>query len=456
MSKTAKRRLLTCAIVVLALLGILFTGALLADHDGGWDSGHNLGTAFLLQLCASDALPSASCADVVASRWGSFDFYYHTRRYLVPMSFIGLAYFLTIAIWFTFCGIPPGYATWRRRGVGLFVTGGLLVSVSLTIVMAFSLKSWCPLCVFAHFANLAIFVAFVLAWRLTRTEGPDKPPAKTVGNRDLELRLGLLALATSVAVVGCAWFYFDTVLETRRQWRRAHGLKQAIEALQDDAAFTMREFFAEPVQPVPRKEPDLDDTRPTMVVFRSFESNASACFEQDWRDEFSREAGDSLRIEYRHTPLDLIQAVSEGRPLDDSETAPLRAMEAARLQHDPAAYDRLAVALFRSRKSHTTPDFAALAHRVGLDALRLTNDMASDAVRRRVMEDLALAVSLHVDHTPTIFIEGRRVPNLCVKSSAFWAAIGHEPGLTESLATLGRTWVDDVETNPLAPTGSPK
>ncbi len=450
MSDTGKRRVLACVIVALALVGMLVTGALLSDHDGGWDTGHNTGTAFLLQLCTSDALPSASCADVIGSRWGSFDFYVGARRILLPMSFIGLAYFLMIATWVTFCGLPPIHAKWRRRGVGLFVTGGMLVSISLTIVMAFSLQSWCPLCLLAHGANLAIFVALAVALRLGRNQNLSHTTTPSEAPRYADLRFGLLAVTTSVAAMGATWVYFDTAIETRRQWRRASGLKNAIEALQDNTAFTMREFFAEPVRSIPLQEPARDDARPAMVVFRSFESDASACFEQDWRDGFSQSAGHSLRIEYRHTPPSLIRSIEAGKPLDDAQTAPLRAMEAARLQHNPTGYDRLTVALFRSRRNATARDYAAMARRAGLDADRLLRDMANESVRRSVVQDLSLAAALGVDHTPAIFIEGRRVPNLCVKSSTFWAAIGHEPGLTESLASLDRTWVDDANTSQLA------
>jgi len=442
MSETGKQRILAGGIIAAAVVGIAVTGTLLSDHDGGWDAGHNLGTAFLLQLCSSDAMPSASCADVVASRWGSFDVYVGTRRILVPMSFIGLAYFLTVVIWISFCGLPPPRAKWRRRGVMLFATCGVLVSIWLTGVMVASLHAWCPLCVIAHGANVAILAGLVLAMRVGRCASMARIAGVRRTRHHPDLRLGLLALGTIVAAIAVSWLHFDTVIEARRQWRRASGLKHAIEAIQGDAAFTIREFFAEPVRKVPLHDTPPDDARPTMVVFRSFESDASACFEQDWRDEFSQYAGGAMRIEYRQTPLELIRAIEAGRPIDDTQTATLRAMEAARLQRNPPGYDRLAVALFRSRKRTGTADVADLATRAGLDADRLVRDMDNDSVRRTVMQDLSLAAALGIDHTPAIFIEGRRVPNLCVKSTAFWAAIANQPGLAASFVSLDRTWTD--------------
>ena len=49
-----------------------------------------------------------------------------------------------------------------------------------------------------------------------------------------------------------------------------------------------------------------------------------------------------------------------------------------------------------------------------------------------------------------VFIEGRRVPNLCLKSSAFWATVGHQPGLIESVVGGWRAWLDEPAPTALA------
>lgn len=445
MSVIIKRRILIGGMIALAFVGLTVTGTLLGDHDGGWVTEHHTGTAFLLQLCSSTALPSASCADVVASRWGSFDFYLGERRILVPMSFLGFAYFLTVVIWLTFCGLPPVGARWRRRAVALFAGAGLSVSIALTAVMGYSLEHWCPLCMLAHVTNLGLGVLLFFSWRLDRTVPDPLVTGRETSHHQLERRLALVTLATAVVGVGATWIYFDTILETRRHWRRAGGLKNVIESLQGDAGFTLREFFAEPVQSIPLRDQGVADHRPTIVVFRSFTSDANACFEQDWRQAYAAQAGQALRVEYRQTPVALVRAVGAGIAPDDGDTVVLRAVEAARRQHHPRGYHRLTGYLFRARKSTTQPNVPALARQAGLDVDRLMIDMASDDVREAVFDDLALAGTLGVDYTPAIFIEGRRVPNVCVKSPAFWAAIGHEPGLTQSLASSDRAWIDHAD-----------
>ena len=98
MSTGSARVWLTTSVVTLALVGALVSGTLLAQHDGGWNVGENEGTAFLAHLCTSRVLASVSCAEVVGSRWGSFDFHVGARRFLVPLSFVGFSYFLSLAI----------------------------------------------------------------------------------------------------------------------------------------------------------------------------------------------------------------------------------------------------------------------------------------------------------------------------------------------------------------------
>jgi len=430
---------LTGSAVTLAVTGAACSGLLLVHHDGGWNLGSDASPEYLLTLCGPEALPSASCADVVGSRLGSFDFYVGGRRFLVPLSFVGFSYFVTVAIWLTFTGLPMPSRRWHARATVAVVVAGVAVSVALSAVMAFSLHHWCPLCVASHIANIAMLACVVVGSRRLRP-ATSQATSFAAGTcpAAVERRLAVLGFATSVAAVVGAWLLYEANVEMHRYWRGAHGLKQVIVAMQNDAGMTLREFFAQPQQAVPVKEVALDDHRPTVTVFRSFASDASACFERDWREDFAAAVGDSLRIEYRTVPLEVVEARRRGEPLADDKTMAARAIEAARLQGDPAAYDELVTLLFRQRKFGGVLDVGAVARRTGLDAARLERDMEGDEVREFVEADIALAAELGIDHTPAVFIEGRRVPGLCLKSTVFWRTIGNAPGLTESVADTGR------------------
>ena len=113
--QTYRNQLIRFSLLALSILGVCITGLMVADHDGPWKvDGSEAG--ILLQICESASIPSVSCADVVGSRWGSFDFYLGARRILVPTSFVGLVYFVALSAWLWIVG--PFYQTmrWYRRG----------------------------------------------------------------------------------------------------------------------------------------------------------------------------------------------------------------------------------------------------------------------------------------------------------------------------------------------------
>ncbi len=97
--------------------------------------------------------------------------------------------------------------------------------------------------------------------------------------------------------------------------------------------------------------------------------------------------------------------------------------------------------LFEHRKDRPDPGYAELARLAGLDGERLLADMSSDVVRRRVRDDITLAARLGVTAAPAIFLDGRRVPDLCATSPVFWTAVAEkltdESALTAAPTEIG-------------------
>ena len=79
-------------------------------------------------------------------------------------------------------------------------------------------------------------------------------------------------------------------------------------------------------------------------------------------------------------------------------------------------------------------NLARLAEVCGLDLERFLAAVDSDAVRLSVEEDAALARRLDVESTPTAFLNGRRVPDLCLDSRMFWTAIAGQLPRVDELA----------------------
>lgn len=357
MPTTISERWLTRGIIVLAIGGAFASGVLLAYHDGGWQTAGTSGTGYLANLCHPPSIPSASCANVVGSRWGALDFQIGSRRWVVPLSFLGLAYFLTMAVWFTFTGGTRG-GTWLERyaplSAGLL---GFVGSCGLIGVMAFVIRSWCPLCVIAHLANFAM-VGLMVA-RARRDRGAPGEASAFSGPRvaagSMQGHLARLAVLTSLCAIVGGWMLFDRTIELRRQWRKANGLRKAIEAMQEDETLMLYSFLAEPVHKVPAGADGHRIDQPRIVLFLDAKSRSSQCFESAWRDRYAPAVGDAIPVEIRHL-----------------------------------------------------------------------NDEASRA----------LASAFDVRQAPAAVVDGRRVPDLCLRSDAFWTVVGRRPALLRESGDL--------------------
>jgi len=349
-------RWLNRGIIVLAIGGALASGVLLASHDGGWQTAGTSGTGYLANLCHPPSIPSANCADVVGSRWGALDFRIGSRRWVVPLSFLGFAYFLTMAVWFTFTGATTGVSRLERYGPVSTGLLGIVASCGLIGVMAFVIRSWCPLCVIAHLANFGM-VALILA-RAWRDDADPSQPVDFGGRRanaGMHIQLARLAVLTSLCAVGCGWMLFDRTIELRREWRKAHALRKAIATMQEDETLMLYSFLAEPVHEVPAVADGHLIDQPRIVLFLDAESPSSRCFESAWRERYSPAVGDAIPVEVRHL-----------------------------------------------------------------------NDEASRT----------LASAFDVRLAPAAVVDGRRVPDLCLRSDAFWTVVGRRPAVLREAGDL--------------------
>ncbi|UCG15568.1 MAG: HPr-rel-A system PqqD family peptide chaperone [Phycisphaerales bacterium] len=429
-------RFLVFTIVALAVGGAWVSGTLLVEHDGGWQATGE-GTSFLLRLCESQIFASASCTGVADSRWGSFDFHFGTRRFVVPTSLMGLAYFTSVAIWFTMVGRVPAWSRRTWRLVLLVVFSGLIGSIFFLTIMLLAVDSWCPLCALANGLNAGIVLTVLILRRVSRSRsvrrtssGLTDPPVVA----RIQRRLSACAFAACCVACLGMWFYFNAVTEARRQWRKAFGIKQAVAALQRDADFVLREYYAQPTVYIPQRDSNVralpatgDADRVVIVVFTDYDCAGCACFERRRQRVINEVFGDELSLDIRHLPAaaaeDTDRASEQPTVPDLPVSSASLAAEAARLQGGQRAFDEMHRLLFEHRKDRPNWDYAALARQSGLNADRLLADMESDAVRRAVQSDVALARRLGVTTTPTVFLNGRRVPDLCVDSSVFWRAI---------------------------------
>lgn len=426
-------RLWVPIIVFLACVGACVSGMLLHGHDGGWESGSG-GTNYLLRLCDFDRLESTDCASVIGSAWGSFDVYVGSRRILVPTSLVGLVHFVAIGIWFAMLGRIPGTATWLWRATMFYLGCSLLGSAYLMGLMAFSLPEWCPLCVVAHAINVGVFAATLRLWRAARREALSVRDRASLAEASIDdralpqrarARLAVWAVVTTMGASVSLWVYFDAMIEVRRQWRKLSDIRRVIDELRNDSAFVLREFHAQRVVNIPEISSPGEGysvDAPRLVIFTDYECAGCRCFESRRSRLIDAAFSAGLNVEYRHAP----GITSPASEIDGDRLRSCLASEAARMQGGDEAFERLHRMLFVSPKSQRARDYAALASRAGLDVERFMRDLDSPEALDRVREDVALSKRLGVTEAPALFLNGRRVPVLCVNSPVFWSAIGAE------------------------------
>jgi len=284
----------------MALGGLVASGILLAHDDGGWRTGDGTSSGLLRSLCQPASLPSASCDEVVGSRWGSFDITIGARRWEVPLSFVGFAYFLTMAVWFVFIGTRSSGHRLERDAPMCLGLCGVAASVVLIAVMAVEIGSWCPLCVIAHAANVGMVALLLVRLRSSPGQARPSPWTRTESGGPTHGRFAWLAVMTSACAVTGSWMVYETTVELRRQWRGAHGLRQAIEEIQEDEAIVLHRFLAEPVSELPAINEDTNGPEPRLVIYLDRNSRASNCFESVWRERFAVLAERDRRTAYLH------------------------------------------------------------------------------------------------------------------------------------------------------------
>jgi uncharacterized membrane protein len=430
-------------VVLLCLAGAWISGQLLIAHAGPWPEA-NPATGFFNRLCAEGADGASGCAALQKSNWSAFDITIPAvtsglkvtrHRVVIPVAFVGLAYFVSLGVWCTFAGAP---ATWGRWYVVplVAVAAGACGSITLLWVLLVKLESQCTWCIISHAINGLLLIG-VLAMRPARSA---RPGGAAPERRQEDCRrsprvtmtpsAALRIIGFAVLVVIGLWMYRGAKLETRQQVTKLLPYKEFVDNRKDDPAFLLREFYAEPEQILPGAnlidgEAQIEDV-PTVTIFTDFQCSQCACFAQKWQTRYRHLLMGPIQVDLRHFPL--------SRECNDSMVSDLHpescdasyAAEAARSQGGDEAFWKLHDLLFESTRRLNTKPYAELATRIGLDGEQLLADMGRPSVRQSVARDVALAEELGVHATPTVFVNGRRVPSFCVHNSVFWEALSAE------------------------------
>ena len=413
-----RARLCLAAILILGVSGAWISGQLVKQHADIWGQ-QGAKASLFVRMCHAAERAGFNCAAAVQGRWGQFGvpvpllsrgWGVEVRRVEVPVAFLGLAYFVFMIVWFTFAGGLRSAGRWRLvpRAVAAC---GIAVSVVLLAVMASGVAPWCLWCVAIHLINCLMAGAI---WRLSGDTGTTR--------KMLSAREATNVIVFALILIAGMWVYRREHVALGAQMSKLRPYKALVTSLRKDPAFMLREHYAQPQYAIPTRdgEPDERD-RPRLTVFTDFECPACFCNAQVIHNRIAEAFGGRLVLQIRHFPLcgdcnDTVEGAFHPNACDAA-----RAAEAARLQGGAEAFARMYRLLFRNRDRLSRDIYADLATQIGLDADRLMSDMRGDAVARVLRSDMALARELGVRGTPTMFLNGRLITELC-EGDVFWEA----------------------------------
>lgn len=194
------------------------------------------------------------------------------------------------------------------------------------------------------------------------------------------------------------------VVDTMRTALKADPsiLRDALAALQaDDAAGQARaarsaidanraSLVADPADPV------AGSAHPAVTVVEFYDTRCPYCRSMLPTIAGLLQSDPGVRVVYKDIPI-----------LGPASVLEAKALLAAQAQ---GQYLPMQAALMRGTATPTVASIAVEAARLGLDAARLEQDMASPAIAARLDANLRLAETLHIEGTPALVIGDRMLP----------------------------------------------
>jgi protein-disulfide isomerase/uncharacterized membrane protein len=382
--KTARWVLPALLAVALAGLGVsaMLTSYHLSQGKSPW--------ALFRLACGT----GGGCEEVLASRWS-------VLPGGIPLAGLGLAYFGALFLWYLIVG-PANRKGRRWQILPLALNAlGVLVSLYLIGIMLTQIHALCKWCALSHLLN---FLLLWLAWKLwPRGEAiaDESPrPGTRLGIAGILLMIAFAALGLQRLAVA----QLRTLTEQANEYARTYY---------DDVDLQRYLVLRTPPIDIPIRPDDPVRGNPsaphTVVLFSDLQCPACRSFAAFYEKEVMPLAGDRLKLVYKHYPLDPACNPGLTRQVHPQACAAAYAAESIRASGGNEAFWKAHDFLFTHQDTLPQNPWPALAQATGQDPARLAAEITGAAYRNRVLEDAALGRSLNLDHTPTIFFDGRQM-----------------------------------------------
>jgi protein-disulfide isomerase/uncharacterized membrane protein len=335
------------------------------------------------------------CEEVLASPWA-------VLPGGIPLAGLGLVYFSALFLWYAVVG-PANRGGRKWQALPLLLNAlGVLASIYLIVVMLTQLHAVCKWCVLSHLLNILLLW---LAWKLWPRSGePEASEPLRPTNR-----LGLSGVLLIIAVAAICLQRL-AVAQMRGMTEQANEYARSF---YDD--IDLQRYLVLRTAPVdiPIRPDDPVRGHPaaphTAVVFSDLQCPACRSFANFYESQVMPMAGDRLKLVYKHYPLDPACNPGVSRQLHPQACEAAYAAEAARAAGGGDAFWRAHDFLFHGQDTLPQKPWPALAQALGLEPARLTAQINGAAYRDRILEDAALGRGLGINHTPTVFFDGREM-----------------------------------------------
>lgn len=415
------------AAILLSAANVALSGLLLLQHHG-----QTAAVAAVEQLCGPGT--ESGCAQVARSRWSSVAG--------VPVAAIGVAFYAGVAL-LLLLGLLAGAQSRAAAAALALLALGLAVAVDLVLlaVQAVAIRAFCALCLLTYVLNALALLALLPARRdgsvvgesVTRRDGrlafmawivAALAIAGGVAIGEYGLRRGEAAAAGTVLGLPAAPSAGEGAggeMERYREEARAAGEQaRRLQEILDDpnkleryfAERAAREFEQAPVHMldlagVPLKGPAA---APIKVVEYSdflcpFCRNVAMAF-----NGYLPTSAGRVGVYYKNYPLDA-ECNPNVRPSVHAGAC-LLALGGICAQEQNRFWPYHDRVFGAPLSNPQMPDVVRLAIEAGLDATAFEQCMASAPARDRLGAQVAEAHAAGVNSTPTLFINGKRLPRL--------------------------------------------
>jgi protein-disulfide isomerase/uncharacterized membrane protein len=328
----------------------------------------------------------------------------------IPLGGWGIIYFTMLGLFILLSQWLPSTLKNVMIQTGFWVSlVGIGFSAYYIIEMIKYPELICPLCITFHVLN---FIVFSLLKTLTGLSFLD-----LIKNLFETLKTFFLGRSFNIASPQWMWLCFIlTILVGLAIFQRVmlENLNQKIIQLSNlDPLKELQTFDTLKIHPLSilPEDPILgpSDAPISLVVFSDFQCSECAAFATNFKDLVNYNTP-KLNIRFKYFPL------SNGcNPLATSDMHPMacQAAYAAEAAHRQGKYMAFHEALFEANlKDSKSEVFINMAQSMGMDVEKFKQDIASESVQKKIADDVAEAIKLGVNSTPTVFLNGRKVNNL--------------------------------------------